>query len=57
METWVYSEGRPRTLTLLPMPLLRSMVTPGMRCSASARFCSGKSATSVATMESEKPVL
>ena len=30
------------------------MVTPGIRCKASARFCSGKSAISVATIESEK---
>ncbi|MNV99046.1 hypothetical protein D3C71_1943640 [compost metagenome] len=57
IETWVYSEGRPRTLTLVPNPLLRSMVTPGTRCRASARFCSGKSATSVATIESEKPTV
>ena len=25
MATWVYSDGRPRTLTLLPRPLFRSM--------------------------------
>ncbi len=55
IETRVNSLGRPRTMTRCPRPLLRSMVTPGIRCSASARFCSGKLATSVATMESEKP--
>ena len=57
MLTKVNSLGRPRTLTRWPRPLLRSIVTPGMRCSASARFCSGKLATSVATMESEKPTV
>ena len=56
MVTKVNSLGRPRTLTRPPRPLLRSMVTPGMRCRASARFCSGKLATSVATIESEKPM-
>jgi hypothetical protein len=36
METKVNSLGRPSTDTRRPSPRLRSMATPGMRCSASA---------------------
>ena len=57
IDTKVYSDGKPRTLTRVPSPRSRSMVTPGRRCNASDRFCSGKSEMSVATMLSEKPIV
>ena len=44
----------PRTLTNLPSPLLRSMATPLIRCSASARFCSGNAPMSSAVIASTK---
>ena len=46
---------RPRTVTCRPSPPARVIATPGMRCNASARFRSGKSAMSSATITSTAP--
>jgi hypothetical protein len=46
MRTRVKSAFRPRTVIWWPSPPTRSMVTPGRRWMASARFWSGKAAMS-----------
>ena len=55
MRVRVKSDPRPRTEMVVPWPLTRSMVTPGRRWMASARFWSGKSAMSSARMASTAP--
>jgi hypothetical protein len=45
----------PRTVTFWPSPLVRSIDTPEMRCSDSARFVSGNLPMSSATMPSTIP--
>jgi len=51
-RTRVKSPPRPRTEIELPSPFSRSIDTPGIRCSDSARLASGKSAMSSALMTS-----
>ena len=54
--TRLYSGPKPRTVTWLPSPRCRSMDTPVMRCSDSARFWSGNLPISSAEIASTTPV-
>ena len=53
--TRLKSGPKPRTVTRAPSPRSRSMDTPVMRCSDSARFVSGKLPMSSAVMASTTP--
>ena len=54
-STMFRSGPTPRTVTCAPSPRLRSIDTPEMRCSDSARFVSGNLPISSATMPSTMP--
>ncbi len=56
MRTRVKSRPRPRTVMLRPSPASRSITTPGMRCSDSARLVSGNLAMSSALITSTMPL-